>query len=544
MSSCLGIYVDGNLIKYAKMSKESDNVKMEAYGVKLYEDNMEKTIGQIIKETYSYSGVQISLNLENVKYTYTKLFNLLNKNDFNKAIDTEFDYFCSDNAKNKNALEYRTLTTNDLEDLDKKRVIYAYTEKSNVVERLQLIDGYKISYTIPLGIAISNLSNFVNNSNSIVVNMENKTEVTTLVNGSVYKVDTIDLGMKDIIEKIGQKENSYNKAYEILKKTTIYTSTGQNLQVEENEYLEDIVSTVFNIIQKVKELIAKNEIEISNIYLTGLGVVINNIDLLFQENFMQNKCEILTPYFVEKTNLKVNIKDYIEVNSAISLALQGLGIGKKEINFGKERKTLKEILTSDISMKPKTFGTKEKLPFKDKIKYNFNVNADVLESNLLRTFTALAILVIVYAGYSKLLEKNINSRIEETKDLITDTDAKIATIKSYNDLINERTSEYKDVIERIEANNEKTNDLINSKNAIPNLLHEIMFAIPKEVQVLSINNTSGKHIVIEAESEDYSQLGYFKAKLSQEIALQNITVSSGKKENGLIKVSIEGDLPY
>ena len=124
--------------------------------------------------------------------------------------------------------------------------------------------------------------------NSIIVNVENKTEVTTLVNGSVYKVDTIDLGMQDVIEKIAQKENSYNKAYEICKNTTIYTSANQNLQVEQNEYLEDIVTTVFNIIQKVKELIDKNGIEISNIYLTGLGVAINNIDLLFQENLQAN----------------------------------------------------------------------------------------------------------------------------------------------------------------------------------------------------------------------------------------------------------------
>jgi len=544
MPSCLGIYVDGNLIKYAKMSKESDNMKVEAYGTKLYEEDIEKTIGQIIKETYSYSNVQISLNLENVKYTYTKLFNLLNKNDFAKAVNTEFEYFCGESGKNKNALEYRTVDINDLEDLDKRRVIYAYTEKTNIVQKLQMIDGYKVSQVVPLGMTISNLSNFVNNSNSVIVNMENKTEVTTLVNGSVYKIDTIDLGMQDVIEKIAQKENSYNKAYEICKNTTIYTSANQNLQVEENEYLEDIVTTVFNIIQKVKELINKNGIEISNIYLTGLGVVINNIDLLFQENFMHCKCEIVIPYFIEKTNLKINIKDYIEVNSAISLALQGLGVGNKNVNFGKEKRSFSELMKSDVSLKSKSIKSKERISFKDKFKYNINANADKLESTLLRALALFAILVIVYAGYSKLLEKNINFDIEKTKEVIVDTDNKIAKIKEYNKLINERTNQYQNVIDKIDANSKKNNDLIGSRNAIPNLLHEIMFAIPKEVQILSIKNTNGKQIVIEAESEDYSQLGYFKAKLSQQGALNNITISSGQKESGIIKVTIQGELPY
>jgi len=544
MPSCLGIYVDGNLIKYAKMSKESDNVKVEACGTKIYEEDIEKAVGQIIKETYSYSNVQISLNLENVKYTYTKLFNLLNKNDFAKAINTEFEYFCTDNGKNKNALEYRTTEINDLEDEDKKRVIYAYTEKTNIVQRAQIANGYKINKIVPLGMTINNLSNFINNENSIIVNIENKTEVTTLVNGFVYKVDTIDLGMQDVIEKIAQKENSYNKAYEICKNTTIYTNASQNLQVEENEYLEEIVTTVINIIQKVKEVVNQNGIDVSNIYLTGLGVTINNIDLLFQENFMQSKCEIIIPYFVEKTNLKINIKDYIEVNSAISLALQGLGIGNKNINFGKEKISFSELLKSDVSRKPKTIKTKEKIPFKEKLKHDINANADKYESILLRILSFVAIMVIVYGGYSKILEKDIKQNIEKTKRIIEDTDTKIVAVQDYSKKVDDRTSQYQNIIEKIEANNEKNNDLIASKNAIPNLLHEIMFAIPKEVQILSIKNTGGKEITIEAESEDYSQLGYFKAKLSQQGALNNITISSGQKESGVIKVTIKGQLPY
>ena len=89
-----------------------------------------------------------------------------------------------------------------------------------------------------------------------------------------------------------------------------------------------------DLIDRIKSTIANNGIDIDNIYLTGTGIVINNLDLLFQENFIDKKCEILMPSFVEKTNVKINIKDYIEVNSAIALALQCLEPPKNiENNF-------------------------------------------------------------------------------------------------------------------------------------------------------------------------------------------------------------------
>ena len=67
MLSCLGIYVQNNLIKYSKVSKEHNNTKVEAYGVKFFEANIEKTIDKIIEETYSYQ-IPISVNIDKEKY--------------------------------------------------------------------------------------------------------------------------------------------------------------------------------------------------------------------------------------------------------------------------------------------------------------------------------------------------------------------------------------------------------------------------------------------------------------------------------------------
>ena len=47
MSSCLGIYIENNIIKYAKVSKEREQLKVESYGVKFY-DNIDQTIKHIV----------------------------------------------------------------------------------------------------------------------------------------------------------------------------------------------------------------------------------------------------------------------------------------------------------------------------------------------------------------------------------------------------------------------------------------------------------------------------------------------------------------
>ena len=52
MSTCLGLYIEENLIKYAKVSKEREQIKVESFGMKFY-DNLDQTIKQIVEETYS-----------------------------------------------------------------------------------------------------------------------------------------------------------------------------------------------------------------------------------------------------------------------------------------------------------------------------------------------------------------------------------------------------------------------------------------------------------------------------------------------------------
>lgn len=551
MPSCLGLYIENNIIKYAKLSKDHDNIRIDSFGMKFY-DSIDEAIKQVVNETYSYK-TPISVNLSDENYTYADLFSLLNKKDLEKAVETEFDFFCNETGKNHNAMEYRHLLISNLEDRDKVTSLYTYCDKSSVVSKIQILDGFRVNSVIPLPISISNLNRFADRKNSVIVNIEKNTSVTTIVNGEVHRVDLIENGMKEIFDSIIIKENSYAKAYEICKNSTIYTTQGRNLQIEENEYMEDIMPVLYKIIEQVKEKIKSNGIEIGEIYITGLAAAINNIDLYFQENFPDKKCEMLTPFFIQKTNVKLNIKDYIEVNSAISLALQGLGIGPKDINFKNKGKfdQLSQVLMSDVvgkSTKKSDSKNNGLQNFADKLKdlfkADFGKSLDNIEKGMMRFAVAVLILLVVYSIFAKILMGKINNKQTEIRGFIADTETKISSISKNTRLINERTEQYNSLIEKIEKTNEELTLSYARKKAIPNLLTEIMTNIPKEVQLISISNQTSKTVKIEAQSKEYEQLGYFIAKIKNEGILVDVTSTSGIRQGEFIKVTIEGQLPY
>lgn len=552
MPSCLGLYIENNIIKYAKISKDRDNVRIDSFGIKFYDD-IDETLKQIISETYSYK-TPISVNLSDEKYTYADLFSLLNKKDLEKAVDTEFDFFCNETGKNKNAMEYRRLLIPNPNDKDKITSLYIYSDKSNVVGKIQTLDGYRVSDVIPLPISIVNVNKFLDKKNSIIVNIERNTSVTTIINGEVNKVDIIESGMKEILDSIIIKENSYAKAYEICKNSTIYTSQGRNLQIEENEYMEDIMPVLYKIVEQVKEIVIRNGIDISEIYITGLAAAINNIDLYFQENFPDKKCEILTPFFINKTNIKLNIKDYIEVNSAISLALQGLGIGPKDINFKNKGRLdqLSQLLMMDVGAASKNAKSKNSQSngknFVDKLKNlfksDFSKSLDNIEKNMIRFGAAILVLLVVYTVFAKILMGQISNKESQVDSFINDTETKISSISKSSKLINERTEQYNSLIQKIDEESEQLTQSYARKKAIPNLLTEIMTNIPKDVQLLTINNPTGKSVKIEAQSKEYEQLGYFIAKIKNEGILLNVTSTAGVRQDEFIKVTIQGDLPY
>ncbi len=544
MTSCLGIYIEPNFIKYAKISKDHDNLRVESFGIKFY-DKLGDAIDQIISDTYSFK-TPISINLSEETYQYFYMFTLLNKTDMKKAIQTEFELFCADKGMNKNSIETRYALVNSLEDKEKIKVIHMSANKSSIAQQEQPFLEYKLSTIVPVSISISNIANLRQKENVLIVNMENETTITTITDQRIYHVDKIKNGALEVLEGIRAKENSYSKAYEICKNSTIYTMEGQELQEEKNEYLEDIMPTLYTIANNVKEIMKNNTIKIDRIYLTGTLSVVNNIDLYFQEVLQSEKVEILKPFFIKDT-VKINIKDYIEVNSAISLALQGLEYGLKDINFKKQ--TLKNNV-SDIFSKFNIGKDDKSDKNKNKIlstifSTNFKGKLDMTERWMLRVLGGALILTVIYSGFSIFLNKETDRKNLEIAEVKQDTTNQIAEVtKDISDVQN-KTSEYQRLAENLRNISNQVSENNKNRNNIPNLLSQIMHSIPQGVQITSIENPSSKHIIIQAQSQKYEQLGYFKAILKTQGILSPSTVvsSDGERSGEVVKVRIEGDLP-
>ena len=251
MSSCLGLYIESNLIKYAKVTKEHEALKIESFGIKFY-DKIGDAIKQIVSETFSYN-IPISVNLSEEAYNYFYMFSLLNKNDLKKAIDTEFEAYCFEKKLNKNAFETRYALSNEEADRDKIKVIHVSANKSTINKIVQTLDDYKVSTITPLGTSIANIATIKPKENVIIINMEETTKITTIVDRKIYNIADIPEGAGDVLDKIEAKENSYSKAYEICKNSTIYTMEGKDLQDEENEYLDYIMPVLYKIANTVKE---------------------------------------------------------------------------------------------------------------------------------------------------------------------------------------------------------------------------------------------------------------------------------------------------
>lgn len=540
MSTCLGLYIEENIIKYAKVSKDHDQIKVESFGTKFYDD-LDKVVKQIVEETYSYR-TPISINLSEEMYNYYDVFAMLSKKDLPKAIKTEFEAYCGEKNYNPNVFETRYAITPNTQNKEKLKVIHISENKIELNKVLQRFNSYKLQSIVPVSMSIPSIKKFDEKENCLIVNIESNTTITTILNQNIYNITKIDVGSQEILDKINLKENSYQKAYEICKETTIYTSEGKELTNEETSYLEDIMPTLYEIVGNVRKIINESLDKIEKIYITGTGALINNIDLYFEEYLENVRCEILKPSFV-KISPDINIKDYVEVNSAISLALNALGQGIAGMNFKKNTlmDKLPDVLKMEVgTKKTKSPSTKKSFKF---VTMDFNIPLDKIEKGMLRSIVVILVLFFVYCGFSGMIVNQINKKNEEAGKSIEDTTAQISLIGNDIQSLQNKTNDYTSKINNLKQLNDKIEENNRTKKAIPNLLNRLMYIMPSQVQLTSIQNTSTTHIEIQAQSSSYAELGYLAASIKTNGILTNVITTSGQKENNIVTIKIEGDLP-
>ncbi len=539
MPSSLGVYIDQGVIKYAKLQKEKDSIKVEAFNVEFYDqENLIPTLNKIITETNS-AKVPICVNISDELYNYFEVFSRLEKKDIKKSVDLEFDLLCSEKGYDVKTLETRYILMNSTENPEKYKVLYIAANKSEINSKTKLFEKCKINSLTPISTSITNLVEIDEKDNAIIVNIENETKITTIIEGQIFRVDMLQEGMGSILEEINKTENSNKKSYEVCKNITIY-SQDTDSSGDDGEYMEVIKRVLKKIVTEIREILESSFTQIDTIYITGLGTAINNIDLFFQEYISTVKCEILKPFFAESGSVKVPIKEYIEVNSAIALALNGIGFLNKDLNFTGTVKLSMDADVGDILRQLKTIkfgggtaGSENPLDKDEKL--------------FIRLIVCALIVLVTYIGFGKYSLKTIETKQEEVATAQTNAMVELQKIQNDIDKVNAEAEAYELSLETLkklsdEMNNSEENRVI-EKFAIPKFLNRTMSIMPEDAKITSIRNSEDTTIEICIEAEEYEQLGYFMAALRTNNILENVRSTTGIMQEDIVKVVIEGELP-
>ncbi len=591
MSSCLGIYTDKNMIKYAKVSSVTSKVTgqtltLEAYGVKFY-DNMQATIEEIAEEVgmnnsgstpgtislTSNSGTSVALTLSNEEYYMTQVFNNLKRKDMLQLILNEYQEKMGENALSSAVLEMRTKLALNSGSIDKSLAICAMTSTGELANIRRNYEKYKVESISPLPISIKNLfENQGIDEEAIVVNIEDRTSITVFHRSEIQYVASIPLGAQEIINKLAEKYNSAAKAYEACKRVSAYIEDSMNLDEESREILDVVIPVLYDIRQQVDAIVTPFLKDAKAIYISGTGAIINNIDLYFSEVFLDTDCKILKPFFTTRDN--VNMKEVIEVNSAIALALDGVGMSDKELNFiaaSKKAANLQgfkvvgdKVKSFDIKAKMKdakekanNFIKRLNAPVKKK-KRNVDFDEGLLENTetaevpdiaygrIDMLLTRLAVFVITllgaYLAGSSLISEKILAKDREVNTQIAMVNTAINSANEDASYLKSRADEYVEITQKLTEIIQKINSESTKSYNIPNFLSRLMFIMPSGVSVTSIKVLETGSVQINAQSGQYAQLGFLVSRIKLEEALKDVDMEVVSVD-GNIKIIVSGVLP-
>lgn len=578
MPSCLGISVGKNLIKYAKMSqdKNSNVIAIEAYGVKFY-DILSQTLSEIIQETKS-SEASVCVSVSSEDYENVDVFKSLKPKDREALLMSEFESICTSKSANVSALDMRYILAQSVESPDQYKAICIAVSKIELTNLWQALSSTKFESISAIGSTIiNNLRDKGAGQNCIIVNIEDETKVTILKNGEIFELMHLQVGMDEVITKLADKFNSYARAYEACKGVDAYSDADLSFDNEMQSIRDVLMPTLYDLKQRLIVNLQDYLDDVQDVYITGTGIIINNIDLYLQEAFPGKHCEILTPYFVNRE--RNSIKDILEVNSALATAAYGLGGIDKKADFlasgnylrGEAKKkqfNVKEIAgnvksfieeTNKKMLRPvKSYKRKNAVAFDDEVENlqqlggagEFSAPAfeeeveyyDPISEWLTRAAVSLFVAWLAYTGFAGYVEGRIDDRKIKVESNIAKTENEIKNVETDRNLIQRKSDEYREktvklerIIESIRLQQERSFD-------VPNFLSQLMFIIPTDVKVTSVQIGTDDTVILEAESGKYAQLGYFVSRLKlagimKDVDMEVISMSS------TIQIKVNGVLP-
>ena len=135
MPSCLGIYTDRNMIKYAKITSVTEKVAgqtltLDSYGVKFY-DNIQASMAEIAEEV-GMDQTTVALALSNEDYFHSHVFSNLKKKDMMDLIQTEYAERKGEQALHSSEMEMRTKVALNSGSIDKTLALCVISSKGEL----------------------------------------------------------------------------------------------------------------------------------------------------------------------------------------------------------------------------------------------------------------------------------------------------------------------------------------------------------------------------------------------------------------------------
>jgi hypothetical protein len=543
MASCLGIHFDNNILKYAKLVKNNGPIEIKEYGIRFVRSTVKETIEKIISDTNSTKDVPIVLSAPSLEFNNFQVFKQISTNDLINIIKLEFEDWCEKNSVGSTNYAYvHQLATSVVGDY--YRGLMAITKKS-LIEEYSKIGDIKVDAMYPTEMLLP--TDVPDDEKSyILINLDERLTLTTVVNGKVASNTVSEIGMKQIFDRFIDVLGSYEKAYDACKQLNVFSDVGSDVNKRQ---LEEIVEPVLQeVLHVVQEDVNKYRDSIVKLYITGSGTLFTNIDTLFTEYFTM-RCEILKPKFVTDIGGVRNIAEALEALPAFALAKEFLEPVTRGLEFLK-------VTAAKQGFFQKLFAKKKDEP-KEKVKKEkdlskiaaFTVQGFSLEKvaeYLMYPVIVGSLSVIAYLVFSNIYMNQINKMKSELQAKITEIDSMTTLANSDRNIISSATNQYKsinDEIDQIKSQIEK-NQIGNFRTYnVAAFTQKLIKVIPKNVLLKSISSDDNKHVKIVAESNAYPNLGYLIANLRlQPDILTNVTVTN--IVNGpTITIEFGGDLP-
>ena len=544
MSSCLGIYINNDVIKFAKMSYEKNNIQLEQYGTRFVKFDPLNQIESIIQETNS-ANIPIAITPEKSEYLNIEMYEQGQvKSYFSDVAKMEFEAWCEKNAKSPQNYQY-IFKPADVKNSEGKRNL-----EINIVER-ELIEKYtqkfnSITSIYPASLLTQRLVP-KEYQNYVLVDFSDSLTVMVVINNKIVEMQNFKVGMKQILQDFSGKLGSYQKAYEACKQINVFSEGVDNNNKELEVLLEPLLQ---DILKSVQTLVNKYRKDIEKVILTGNGIIFTNIDILFTE-FLDEKCEILKPDFLEDTSNVRNTADMLESIEAMALAYDVLVPKPKESEYIKKGNIKKGFLSiferknkDNKLAKKEANESLEKAP-KEKAPSISFIDTEKISGGIICACIVVAVVFVSYILFSSLYVSRVEKMKNDVNKTIAEINGDITEINSDYNYINTNMAKYKEInddvqeiVEQIESNKIGKFTTYN----VATFLQNIIKIIPKNVQLVNISSDDNKNVKITAKSDSYADLGYFVAELKLNNTFNDLKVNSVKNGTTTV-VEIRGELP-